>query len=414
MTARSQIGQRKHRLIRRRPVLVVAVATITMVVLGLIDSISGPSLAFADTIVGGCTIVSNPTPTHFTNCPGFDFSSSDLSGLDLSYANLSGSIFAKAPFTLAAANLRNADLHDANVSGSVFTSSFLGTPTIYVVATADLTGATLTGLNANGAQMQQMNFSNVDLTNASFSHTDFSDLNVGSTFGGATLVGTNFSDANLGSADLSNTSWSGSNLSGTTFFGATLTNTDFSGADLTNADFTGTVLMPLIQPSTPTSPAGAVVTWSSPPALLGATPGPCTPPSGSTFPPGDTDVTCTVVDSGGHQAGGFARVYVAPFQGVEITTTTLPPATVGVPYSTSLSASGGNLPYTWRNVRLSGKPPSGLKLDKSTGIVSGTPTRRAATSTFTVEVLDMKIPRSRYRAAVQHTATKTFTITVSS
>ena len=51
---------------------------------------SAPSPASADTVIDGCTIVSNPTATNFTNCPGVDLTGSDLSGVDLSYADLAG------------------------------------------------------------------------------------------------------------------------------------------------------------------------------------------------------------------------------------------------------------------------------------------------------------------------------------
>ena len=46
------------------------------------------SPASADMVVDGCTIVSNPTPTDFTNCPGATLAGADLSGVNLSYANL--------------------------------------------------------------------------------------------------------------------------------------------------------------------------------------------------------------------------------------------------------------------------------------------------------------------------------------
>ena len=48
-------------------VLVIAVAFVTPV---LATATATP--ASADTVVNGCTIVANPTPTNFTNCPGAD------------------------------------------------------------------------------------------------------------------------------------------------------------------------------------------------------------------------------------------------------------------------------------------------------------------------------------------------------
>ncbi len=68
-----------------------------------------------------------------------------------------------------------------------------------------------------------------------------------------------------------------------------------------------------------------------------------------------------------------------------ITTTSLPGATVGVPYSTTLAASGGATPYTWSVAR--GALPPGLRLDSASGVISGTPTA-AGTSSFTAQVTD--------------------------
>lgn len=69
---------------------------------------------------------------------------------------------------------------------------------------------------------------------------------------------------------------------------------------------------------------------------------------------------------------------------LNITTTSLPQATVGTSYSAQTNASGGVAPYTWQLV--SGVLPNGLHLS-ATGSISGTPTL-AGTATVTLGVTD--------------------------
>jgi hypothetical protein len=80
---------------------------------------------------------------------------------------------------------------------------------------------------------------------------------------------------------------------------------------------------------------------------------------------------------------------VFPFN-LAVTTATLPAGTVGQSYSDTLTASGGNPPYTWTVI--SGSLPTGLKLHRSTGAITGKPS--AGGSTFTVEVTDTKTTSS--------------------
>jgi large repetitive protein len=94
---------------------------------------------------------------------------------------------------------------------------------------------------------------------------------------------------------------------------------------------------------------------------------------------------------------------------VTITTTSLPGAGIGSPYSGQLSATGGNAPYTWKLVAGTGKLPTGLTLNKKTGRVSGSPRKSSVTSSFTVEVLDTKTSTKPH---TQNEATASFTITI--
>jgi len=76
---------------------------------------------------------------------------------------------------------------------------------------------------------------------------------------------------------------------------------------------------------------------------------------------------------------------IAITSALSITTTTLPAGAQNVAYSTTLAASGGTQPYTWTIT--TGTLPSGLNLNSSTGVISGTPTA-SGTSSFTVKVTD--------------------------
>jgi hypothetical protein len=82
-----------------------------------------------------------------------------------------------------------------------------------------------------------------------------------------------------------------------------------------------------------------------------------------------------------------------------IITSSLPSGTGGSAYSQTLQASGGTIPYTWSIT--SGSLPSGLSLNSSNGIISGTPTS-AGTYTFTVQLRD----------STNQTLTKVLSITI--
>ena len=90
-------------------------------------------------------------------------------------------------------------------------------------------------------------------------------------------------------------------------------------------------------------------------------------------------LTCGGVES------GTATVTVGNATSLLITTSSLPTASVGAAYSAVVSAIGGVQPYTFSIT--SGSLPGGLTLNKSTGVISGTPTQ-AGTSNFTVQVQD--------------------------
>jgi hypothetical protein len=86
------------------------------------------------------------------------------------------------------------------------------------------------------------------------------------------------------------------------------------------------------------------------------------------------NVLVGITDSNGRSSSGACSVSVgpSPTSPLTITTgTTLPPATSGIPYSVSLTATGGSQAYSWS--LSSGSLPPGLSLSAA-GLLSGVPT----------------------------------------
>jgi uncharacterized protein YjbI with pentapeptide repeats len=229
--------------------------------------------ASADTVVAGCTIVSNPTPTHFTNCPNWSTNGASLTGLDLSYANLAGSTYTFCSgsviqhVTCTSSDLTGANLNHANLSGASFSSCLHIGPGPNLGCGA----STLSGANFTGADLSNANLATTDLTNAN-------------------LTGANLTGAGMGEV----------------FSGVT------PSATLTGANLTGTLLVPSNLSVTATSAAGATAAWATPSGIPGTTPGSCTPASGTTFPLYSTTVTCQVLDAANDVATGPFQVYVLP------------------------------------------------------------------------------------------------------
>ena len=151
----------------------------------------------------------------------------DLSGMDLSFANLTGAHLDKADLTgtdlkyawLTEAHLPEADLKYADLTGADLTGAEL---TFADLTDADLTGADLTGADLAFANLTGANLTNANLTNA---YLPFANLHT------ADLTGAALSGADLGEADL-------------TFAhlpDADLTDVNLTGADLTFAYLVGAI-----------------------------------------------------------------------------------------------------------------------------------------------------------------------------
>jgi hypothetical protein len=96
-----------------------------------------------------------------------------------------------------------------------------------------------------------------------------------------------------------------------------------------------------------------------------------------------------------------SQQYTLTIGGLKFTTTSLPNATEGTPYSTTITASGGQGPYT-RSI-IAGSLPEGLSLNAASGVISGLPTT-LTTANLTIEITDSSSP--------PETATEQLSITV--
>ncbi len=144
-----------------------------------------------------------------------------------------------------------------------------------------------------------------------------------------------------------------------------------------------------------TTTASAQVTWSASAGTVSST-GLFTAPNTSVAASATVSAT-SVADP---TAFALAVISITPVSSstLKVSTSALPNATQGASYSSTLAASGGTLPYTWRMA--SGSLPAGLSLT-SAGAFTGSPTN-AGTSTFTAQVTD----------AASHSATASLTLTV--
>jgi len=106
--------------------------------------------------------------------------------------------------------------------------------------------------------------------------------------------------------------------------------------------------------------------------------------SGTPTTAASSTFTVSASDSESPAAVGSQAYTVVVVPTLKITTTTLPGATIGTAYSTTIGVTGGVAPYTFSIT--AGALPAGLTMNAS-GTISGTPTA-AGTFNFTVSVTD--------------------------
>lgn len=107
-------------------------------------------------------------------------------------------------------------------------------------------------------------------------------------------------------------------------------------------------------------------------------------PITTTFTYGDpTPVPAFIAVGGVHRTlVGVSFTGIPPVVPLDVV---LPNGTVGSAYSTTITVTGGTGPYTFAIT--AGTLPSGLSLNTSTGVISGTATT-AGSSSFTIQATD--------------------------
>ena len=120
-------------------------------------------------------------------------------------------------------------------------------------------------------------------------------------------------------------------------------------------------------------------------------------------------LTAGTTYSGFIGAGGTAQTGIST---LAITTTGLPSATVSTPYTTTLTATGGTPAYTWAHT--TGVVPTGLSLNTSTGVISGTPSGSAVSPSLGFTVTDSLGATATTVLVLRVVVAATFAITTTS
>lgn len=125
--------------------------------------------------------------------------------------------------------------------------------------------------------------------------------------------------------------------------------------------------------------------------------------SGTPTAAGTFAFTAQVTDSLGSTGQMRYSVTIANAP-LAVTISSLPGATVGAAYSQTLTATGGQSPYTWTII--TGTLPGGLALNATTGAITGSPTA-SGQSKFTVQATDAAKATAQAQLSITVTAALT-------
>ncbi|HZP53401.1 putative Ig domain-containing protein [Actinocrinis sp.] len=155
----------------------------------------------------------------------------------------------------------------------------------------------------------------------------------------------------------------------------------------------GALGKPYSQPLTASGGTGSY-TWSVSAGTLppGLTLSPATGAiSGTPTALGQTSFTLHVADAGPPVQFATGKFTLSVVSALTPSTTALPGAVVGNPYSQTIKAVGGTPPYAWALSPGAGSLPPGLTLNQATGAITGTPTTTGVYS-FTIKGTDAAMP----------------------
>jgi carboxypeptidase family protein/putative Ig domain-containing protein len=128
--------------------------------------------------------------------------------------------------------------------------------------------------------------------------------------------------------------------------------------------------------------------------------------SGTPKDRGDFVFTIRCTDSGTPSTAD-KQFFIHISDTLTVTTGAVPNGAVGMPYSSTLNATGGLKPYTW--AVKTGTLPAGLSLNNATGAIAGTPTAKISSSVI-IEVTDGDAPAQKAQQTLNFDVSDTLSI----